>query len=57
MKRVTALLLTAIVALAGCASKSYVVLLEDPQGGVGKVILTGMQGTQSIEQAMHAGDL
>lgn len=57
MKRVTALLLTAIVALAGCASKSYVVLLEDPQGGVGKVILTGKQGTQSIEQAMHAVDL
>lgn len=43
--------------LAGCASKSYIVLLEDPQGGVGSVQLTGKNGTQTLDQARHAADL
>lgn len=56
MKRLAAgvLLLTA---LAGCANRSYVVLLEDPQGGVGKIVLVGKQGTQTIDQAMLGADL
>lgn len=44
-------------ALAGCASKSYIVLLEDPQGGVGRVQITGKNGTQTIDQARYAADL
>lgn len=57
MKLANALVLLALMTLVGCASKSYVVLLEDPQGGVGKVLVTGKEGVQSIEQAMHAVDL
>lgn len=44
-------------ALVGCASKSYIVLLEDPQGGVGSVQLTGKNGTQTLNQARYAADL
>lgn len=44
-------------ALAGCASKSYIVLLEDPQGGVGSVQVTGKNGTQTLDQARYAADL
>lgn len=44
-------------ALAGCASKSYIVLLENPQGGVGSVQITGKNGTQTIDRARYAADL
>ena len=50
-------LLLGVVALGGCASNSYVVLLEDPQGGVGKVSVTGKGGTQSIDRALYAANL
>jgi outer membrane protein OmpA-like peptidoglycan-associated protein len=57
MKVFAALLALAALALGGCASKSYVVLLEDPAGGVGKVSVTGKNGTQTIDQALYATDL
>ena len=47
----------AAAVLAGCASPSYVVLLEDPQGGVGKVTVNGKNGTQLIDRAMYAAAL
>ncbi|MDT8989456.1 OmpA family protein [Curvibacter sp. APW13] len=47
----------AAVVLVGCASPSYVVLLEDPQGGVGKVTVRGKNGTQMIDRAMDATSL
>lgn len=44
-------------ALAGCAAKSYIVLLEDPHGGVGRVQVTGPKGSQTIDQARYAANL
>lgn len=49
--------LAVVGALAGCASKSYIVLLEDPHGGVGRVQVTGKNGSQTIDQARYAADL
>lgn len=43
--------------LAGCAGKSYVVLLENPDGGTGKVVVKGRQGEQVIDQAGHGAAL
>lgn len=43
--------LLTVSVLGGCASKSYVVLLENPDGGTGKVVVKGKQGEQVIEQA------
>lgn len=57
MARKAAVAMGVVWALAGCASKSYIVLLEDPQGGVGSVQLTGKNGTQTIDQARYAADL
>lgn len=57
MKGLLALTAFVVLALGGCAGRSYVVLLEDPQGGVGKVTVSGKKGAQTIEQAMHAADL
>lgn len=37
--------------LAGCASKSYVVLLENPDGSTGSVVVKGAKGEQVIDQA------
>ncbi len=42
------------MALLGCANKSYVVLLENPNGTTGKVIVRGEGGEQVIDKAMHA---
>lgn len=57
MRAFNFLIALVLLALGGCASKSYVVLLEDPQGGVGQVTLTGKNGTQRIDQAMYGADL
>jgi outer membrane protein OmpA-like peptidoglycan-associated protein len=45
-----------MLALTGCASKlnSYVVLLENPTGGTGKVIVEGAEGQQVISNANDA---
>ncbi len=57
MKPAATLLLLGVLALGGCASKPYVVLLEDPQGGVGKISVTGTKGTQLIDRAFYGADL
>lgn len=47
----------ALALLAGCASKSYVVLLENPDGSTGAVVVKGSQGEQVIDQAGHGAAL
>ncbi|MDQ8021596.1 MAG: OmpA family protein [Moraxellaceae bacterium] len=48
-----ALLLGLMLGITGCSStpKSYVVLLPSPDGSVGKVIVSGAQGEQVLDQA------
>lgn len=43
----------ALAVLAGCGSKSYVVLLENPDGSTGAVVVKGSQGEQVIDKARH----
>ena len=45
------LFLAGITLLAGCGSKSYVVLLENPDGSTGAVVVKGAKGEQVIDQA------
>ncbi len=42
--------------LAGCASspKSYVTLLESPDGSTGKIVVRGLGGMQTVDKARHA---
>jgi outer membrane protein OmpA-like peptidoglycan-associated protein len=40
--------------IAGCAPKSTFVLLPDPDGQVGKIIVTNSQGTQTLNQARQS---
>lgn len=47
----------ALALLAGCASKSYVVLLENPDGTTGAVVVKGSQGEQVIDQVGHGAAL
>jgi len=44
-------LLAMILMLAGCASKSYVVLLESPDGSTGQVVVKGQKGEQILKKA------
>ena len=44
-------LMAAMLILAGCASKSYVVLLESPDGSTGKVVVVGQKGEQILSRA------
>lgn len=46
------LLLAAL--LAGCGGKSYVALLESPDGTTGKVVVRGDKGEQVIDRKMQA---
>ena len=50
-KVVRLVLATTALALGGCASQSYVVLLPDPDGTVGKVVVKGSAGEQMLTQA------
>lgn len=43
--------------LAGCASKSYVVLLENPDGSTGAIVVKGSKGEQVIDQARQGAAL
>lgn len=43
--------------LAGCASKSYVALLESPDGSTGKVVVRGAKGEQVIDKAKSGAPL
>jgi len=45
------LFLAGVTLLAGCGSKSYVVLLENPDGSTGAVVVKGAKGEQVIDQA------
>jgi peptidoglycan-associated lipoprotein len=45
------LVTTVAVILAGCAPKSYVVLLESPDGSTGQVVIKGQKGEQLISKA------
>lgn len=45
-----ALVLAASVALAGCASKSYVVLVESPDGSTGAIIVDSGRGGQLVNR-------
>lgn len=51
--------LIAVGGLSGCASqpKSYVVLLESPDGTTGKVVVKGKKGEQTIDTAHHAAPM
>lgn len=51
------LLVVAMLGLAACAPKSYVVLLPSPDGTVGQVIVKGSKGEQVLSSANQAGSL
>lgn len=53
------LLLAGVVALllTGCATKSYVVLLENPDGSTGQIIVKGQKGEQLIKTAQYGTTL
>jgi peptidoglycan-associated lipoprotein len=44
-------ILFAILMLSGCASKSYIVLLESPDGFTGQVVVKGQKGEQVLTKA------
>lgn len=43
-----------VVAIAGCAPKNYVVLLDNPGGGSGKVIVSNQKGRQLLDKSGSA---
>ena len=43
--------------LAGCAPRSYVVLIPSPDGSVGQVVVRGQKGEQVLTKAGQAGSL
>ena len=53
LQQITLLVLFSALALAGCASKpkSYVVLLESPDGTTGQVVVKGSKGEQVVAKA------
>ena len=50
---------TVVLAVSGCATKpkSYIVLLESPDGTTGKVLVKGKQGEQLIDKARFAAPM
>lgn len=51
------LVLSAVGLLGGCASKSYVVLLDNPDGSTGAVVIKGSKGEQVVDQSGHGAAL
>ena len=47
----------AVGLLVGCASKSYVVLLDNPDGSTGAVVIKGSKGEQLVDQSGHGAAL
>lgn len=47
----------AVGLLVGCASKSYVVLLDNPDGSTGAVVIKGSKGEQVVDQSGHGAAL
>jgi peptidoglycan-associated lipoprotein len=56
-RAVRAAALAASIAITGCASQSYVVLLPSPDGSVGQVVIRGEKGEQLLSSAGQAGSL
>lgn len=52
-----ALLAGGALLLAGCATKSYVVLLENPEGSTGRIVVAGAAGQTEIAEAGLAARL
>jgi outer membrane protein OmpA-like peptidoglycan-associated protein len=48
------LALMACLFIAGCSPKSTFVLLPDPNGRLGKIIVTNSQGSQTLDQARQS---
>lgn len=57
MGALRALAYLAVVCLSGCAGKSYVVLLDNPDGTTGKVVVQGSRGEQLIDKAGEGAPL
>jgi len=59
MALLLALSTVVLTGLSGCASKpkSYIVLLESPDGTTGKVLVKGRQGEQLIDKARFAAPM
>jgi peptidoglycan-associated lipoprotein len=55
-KKLVLVALTALF-LSACANKSYVALLESPDGTTGKVIVKGAKGEQVIDKARQGASL
>lgn len=53
--RVSFLPLLVVVALSACAPKSYVVLLDNPDGGTGRVTVTGQGGKAATLETSGQG--
>lgn len=53
MYRLLLIVITCVLT-AGCAPKSTFVLLPDPNGQVGKIIVTNSQGSQTLNQARQS---
>jgi peptidoglycan-associated lipoprotein len=51
------LLLCSAFLLSACASNSYIVLLENPNGHTGEVVVTGEKGKQVIKTAGYGASL
>lgn len=51
------LILSGLALLVGCGGKSYVVLLENPDGSTGSVVVKGSKGEQVIDQARQGAAL
>lgn len=52
-----AILVLLVLILTGCASRSYVTLLESPDGSTGQVVVRGDRGEQVIQRARDAAPL
>ncbi|HXC50880.1 MAG TPA: OmpA family protein [Candidatus Limnocylindrales bacterium] len=53
MKR-SAVVFALVLVFAGCAPRNYVVLLDNPGGGSGKVIVSNKKGTQLLDKSGSA---
>ncbi|RIX49004.1 MAG: OmpA family protein [Rhodocyclales bacterium GT-UBC] len=54
---IQACMVACVVGLSGCASKSYVVLLPDEDGSVGKVVVNNAQGTTVLQAPREGAQL
>lgn len=48
---ITIVIVAALLLLTGCASRSYVVLVPNPDGSVGEVVVSGAAGKQVLSEA------